>query len=308
MRACVIGGTGHIGSYLIPMLVETGMEISVVARGRTDIPGHQSWETVELLEADYIRRNEEWHTFIRRLKADVVIDLLGHDLPGVYHEIRNFATHLIACGSFWMYGPPQRIPTPEEAQNPCEFETYARRYRDILGIQGQAAHDSVSFTAIMPSNICGPGKIPIDVKGGRDAKVHRALAAGEPVVIPRGCNTLIAPCDVADVARGFFLAVTNRDAAAGEIFNVGPPYALTVEKFIQTYETIYRRNISIEYMDWVPFLKEYLSEPGANYHFREHMSPDIAKIRSKLGYEPQFTPEESMNRAVQWMYEEGILN
>ena len=33
MRVAVIGGTGHIGSYLTPMLVEAGHSVTCVSRG-----------------------------------------------------------------------------------------------------------------------------------------------------------------------------------------------------------------------------------------------------------------------------------
>lgn len=36
------------------------------------------------------------------------------------------------------------------------------------------------------------------------------------------------------------------------------------------------------------------------------MCPDISKIR-KLGYEPRYTPEESMERAVAWMRDRGMV-
>jgi nucleoside-diphosphate-sugar epimerase len=31
------------------------------------------------------------------------------------------------------------------------------------------------------------------------------------------------------------------------------------------------------------------------------MLPDISKIRARLGYEPHYTPEQTLERAVDWM-------
>ncbi len=307
MRICVIGGTGHIGGVLVPLLVDAGHAVSVITRGKTPVPGDEVWKDVALLEGEYRRRDEKWHRFIREIRADVLIDLLGIEAPGVYHELKSVTEHFIVCGSFWMYGQPKEVPTPEEMQNPCEFEAYATRYREILGLLNQAAHDGVAFTAIMPSNICGPGKIPLDCRGGRDIDTHRSHARGEPVQLPHGCNTLVAPCDVEDLARAFLLSVHQRETAAGELFNVGPPYALTMEKFIETYATIYRTEIPLAFVPWDEFLHQLLPDLSANYHFRAHMAPDIAKIRAKLGFMPQFTPEESMERAVNWMRDHALL-
>jgi nucleoside-diphosphate-sugar epimerase len=181
------------------------------------------------------------------------------------------------------------------------------RYRHLLETKESACKDGLAFTAIMPPNICGPGKIPLEGRGGRDAEAHKAHMAGEPVKLPAGCNTLIAPCDAADVAQGFGLAVANRDAAAGEVFNVGPAFALTAPQFIATYGKIYGTDVPIEYVGWQEFLLSVAPQAGANYHFRHHMAPDISKIRSKLGYEPKFTPEQTMARAVDWMRRNRLI-
>jgi nucleoside-diphosphate-sugar epimerase len=37
------------------------------------------------------------------------------------------------------------------------------------------------------------------------------------------------------------------------------------------------------------------------------MCPSIKKISEKLGYKPSYTPEETMERAVNWMRENGMI-
>jgi len=170
-----------------------------------------------------------------------------------------------------------------------------------------AARDGIAFTAIMPPNICGPGKIPLECGGGRDLEVHKAHRRGRPVRLPAGCNTLIGSCDAEDIARCFCLAAYDRDAAAGEIFNVGSAYALPTPQFVQAYSTIYRTEIPIEFVRSDEYYDRILPDAGANYHFREHMLPDISKTRARLVYEPRCTPEETMQRAVDWMRREKLI-
>ena len=53
-------------------------------------------------------------------------------------------------------------------------------------------------------------------------------------------------------------------------------------------------------MNWVAFDTYYhqvLPDLGAHFHFRNHMQPSIAKLRAALGYDPQFTPEQTLARA-----------
>lgn len=237
----------------------------------------------------------------------MTIDILGADVPATYEAVRGVSRQLIACGSLWMFGEPRVVPTPEETQNPCEFEGYALRYEELLATRERASADGFPFTAIMPPNICGPGKIPLDGRGGRDIEVHRAHQRGEPVPLPEPGQTLIGPCDAWDIARAFYLAVQHREAAAGEIFNVGSAYALTARQFIETYGHIYGVEIPIEWVSWQEYAERILPDLGANYHFRAHMCPDLTKIGRKLGYVPRYTPEETMERAVDWMRREGML-
>ena len=307
MNICIIGGSGHIGSFLVPKLAKEGHDVMVVSTCRSPVPWEASLRNVTSYLGSYIRNNEEWGRVMKEIDAEVVIDLLGVDLPATYNAVRHQCSHIIACGSLWMYGPPKTIRTPELTQGPCEFPAYAKRYEEILAVKDEAKKDGIAFTAIMPPNICGPGKIPLECRGGRVIAVHKAHARGEIVYLPEGCETLIGPCDASDVANGFFLAVHDRDAAADEIFNVGSDFALTAPFFIEVYARIYKTIIPILEVPVNKFMNEILPDKGANYHFREHMHPDIAKIRSKLKYRPEFSLDESMARAVQWMRDNSLL-
>ncbi|MCF7805548.1 MAG: NAD(P)-dependent oxidoreductase [Candidatus Marinimicrobia bacterium] len=307
MNVSLIFGDGHLGRYLVPILVDGGMAVSVIVDEETALPETRHWENVAVIREPYEYQSERWHRVLSELQTDVLVDLAGIDLTGTYTEVRDTVSHLIGCGNIRMYGPPQIIPTPEETQNPPESEEFARRYRDLLGIQGQATHDGVPFTGIILSQIAGPGGVPIDLRGGNNPDTHRAHADGEPVRLPTGCNTLLAPCDVTDAANAIYLAIIKRETATGELFNVGPPYAITWEKIIGIYETAYRRDLIVNTIDWDEFFADHLPEAEANYVFREHSCPDIVKIRTILGYEPQYPPEEALRRGIEWMRKTNIL-
>jgi nucleoside-diphosphate-sugar epimerase len=307
MKVCVIGGSGHIGKNLVEMLVGDGHQVSIVTRGRTAIPSGGKWDKVTVIKREYRRDDEEWARFIRATAAEVMIDIPGTDVPATYDAAKQKCRHFIACGSVWMFGEPRVVPTPEETQTLCPFEGYAIRYRELHETRDKAARDGMAFTAIMPPNICGPYQIPLEGRGGRSIEVHKSHMRGEPVPLPEPGNTLIGPCDAEDVAQGFFLALQQRDAAAGEIFNVGSAYALTALQFIETYAQIYRVKIPIEWHTWADYSTKVLPDLGANFHFKAHMCPDLTKIAARLGYRPRYTPEETMSRAVSWMRSGGLL-
>jgi NAD(P)-dependent dehydrogenase (short-subunit alcohol dehydrogenase family) len=60
MRVIVIGGTGHIGSYLTPLLVEAGHSVTCVCRRA--LPSCQThypaWDAVSYVQADRINEEE----------------------------------------------------------------------------------------------------------------------------------------------------------------------------------------------------------------------------------------------------------
>jgi len=304
MKVMVVGGTGHVGQFMVPMLVEAGCEVIVVGTGRTTVPSAKVWQKVKYVA--YTFGSGESAEVLAREKAEVVIEMPGM-ISDVYAQFKGQAKHIIACGSTWMFGEPRVVPCPEQTQNQCAFESYAARYAELEQLLAQSASDGVAFSAIMPPNICGPGKIPLECSGGRSIEVHEDHASGKGVVLPEGPEALIGPTDAEDIASCFAKAVLNRDKAAGEFFNVGAAYALTASHFVATYGEIYGVEIPIRRVDWQQYAEKINPDIGAWWHFRAHMCPDISKARRLLGYEPKYTPQQTMARGVDWMREQKLL-
>ena len=77
MRAVVIGGTGHVGTYMVPRLVERGFEVIVVSRKeREPYQQHGAWQQVRQVQLDRTAAEADgsFGQAIRDLKPDVAID------------------------------------------------------------------------------------------------------------------------------------------------------------------------------------------------------------------------------------------
>jgi len=310
MRAVVIGGTGHIGGHLIPMLVKDGIDVVVVSRGESPMPAGKEWGRISVVRASYQRGASQWTQELRAIlkDGDTLIDILGTDLAATYSAAKDRCAHVINCGSVWMLGTPKLVPFVEASNTTFWDEGYKNRWKVIQDVRAESqCSGNPIFTAILPPNICGPGKIPLDTKGGRSINVHRSLAAGKEVVLPEGADVLIGPCDAEDIARSFHLAIVKPHRSAGQIFNVGSAYALAASEFVATYARIYGVKIPIQRVPWQQFATKEVPDPGSRYHFEAHMCPDISKLRLLLGYEPKYTPEQTMWRAVNWMREQGLI-
>src|SRR5262245_52575166 len=121
MRVCVIGGTGHIGTYLTPRLVEEGHQVTCVSRGENDpYRPHDAWQAVKHVLLD--RTEEEARgTFGERvaaIDAEVVIDLtcyLPESAEQIMAALLGRVAHFLHCGTIWVYGTSVEVPSTEEA-------------------------------------------------------------------------------------------------------------------------------------------------------------------------------------------------
>src|SRR5690349_14378191 len=105
MRIVVIGGSGHIGTFLIPRLVRAGHEVVSISRGqRSSYLADPAWEQVRHVPADRSAEDREG-TFPERvagLRPDVVIDLICFTLDSataLVERLRGETGHLLHCGS-----------------------------------------------------------------------------------------------------------------------------------------------------------------------------------------------------------------
>ncbi len=79
------------------------------------------------------------------------------------------------------------------------------------------------------------------------------------------------------------------------------------KQFVEVYGQIYGKEIPIRWVDWEDYITNVSEGMGAYCHFEFNMCPDISKLRSKLGYQPAYTPEQTLARAVDWMRAEGMV-
>ncbi len=296
MKILVIGGTGHVGSFLCEILKSHGHEVVIASRGNKSIPDGYKGVICNSYDKDSLMS-------LKSENFDTIVDFPGTAL-NVYNALGDTVKHIVACGSIWMLGLPKIVPTPEIPQNTCIFDGYRERFSQI---NEMIAKHKCPVTAVFPPNICGPGKIPIDGLGGRDINVHKAHKNGETVYLPDGPEALIAPCDAYDIAMLFALCIEQPEKSGNQIFNAGTEHALTTSELIKLYAKIYKTEIPIEYVSWEKYKNEISPSIGYWWHFYSHMCPDISKAKNLLGYQPKYSSESSVERAVKWMFDNKML-
>ena len=69
MRVIIIGGKGHVGTYLVPRLAEAGHEVICISRNqREPYQPHRAWTQVQMVEIDRDQADEQG-TFGQQISA-----------------------------------------------------------------------------------------------------------------------------------------------------------------------------------------------------------------------------------------------
>ena len=242
-RIIIIGGSGHVGSYLVPALVTMGHEVVNVSRG-ISVPysAHSAWEQVEsvILDRTAEEAKGEFGTKIAALQPDIVVDMISFDLPSMQQLVEALhgkIDHYLFCSTIWVYGSFTAIPSTE-ADLPNPIEPYGRNKAEMEAWLGeQARRRGFPATSFRPGHIVGEGWLPINPLGNLNPEVFSRIAHGEELVLPNLGLEMMHHVHADDVARWILCAIHHRQATIGEAFNTVSEQALTLKGYA---EAMYR--------------------------------------------------------------------
>jgi nucleoside-diphosphate-sugar epimerase len=317
MRIVVIGGSGHIGTFLTPRLVRAGHEVINISRGtRSAYADSPEWQDVRQVVADRQQEDHEgtFPTRVAGLRPDVVVDLVCFTLESatsLVDRVRGEVGHLLHCGSVWRYGPSRKLPIAEHTGSGTkpvgEYGTQKDRIARML--KDETASGGLVTTSLHPGHIVGPGWQPIGPVGSLDPAVWYTLSAGEPLQIPGIGAELMHHVHADDVAQAFERAIQHRDAAAGEDFNVVAPTALNVRGYADIAASWFGETARLETVTWEQFRQVTTPEHAAaswDHLSRSHCFT-IDKAIDLLGYAPRYEPEQAVLESVRWLIENDQL-
>ncbi|MGO3884951.1 MAG: NAD-dependent epimerase/dehydratase family protein [Mycetocola sp.] len=315
MRVLVIGGSGHIGSFLIPRLVRAGHDVVSMSRGGKEPYGAApEWSDVTHVVADRQRLDDqgEFGDAVRDLQPDAVVDLLSFTLgstTALVEAIRGSIDHLVHCGSLWRYGPSLKLPIAEGEGTPAIDEYGTQKELIAQYLKQETARGGLVTTSIHPGHIVGPGWHPTGVLGNSDPATWMALSAGETIRVPGSGAESMHHVHADDVAQVFELALTHRDAAAGEDFHAVAAHALSVQGYATIAAGWFGQEAALEQVSWDEFRRHTTAEFADNSwgHLQRNHVLSIAKSRTLLGYAPAWEPEQAIQESVRWLMDNGQL-
>lgn len=236
MRIVLIGGSGHIGSYLAPQLVRAGHEVVNITRGlSTPYIADPAWARIAPCHADRDALDQAgtFGALVAGLLPDAVIDLMcftPDSARQLLQALQGREVHLLHCGSVWVYGP-RTGPLHDETSPRAPHGVYAEWKAQIEALL--LAQDSVPATVIHPGQIAGRYWWPVTPAGNLSPAIFAQLARGEALALPEGGGATLHFAHAADIADAFVRALDARTIARGHAFNVAAPEPVTLRAYAQ---------------------------------------------------------------------------
>jgi nucleoside-diphosphate-sugar epimerase len=307
-RVVVIGATGHIGTYLVPRLVDGGHEVIAISRGSRE-PYHPNpqWNAVTRVTADRDAEDAAG-TFggrIAALRPDVVIDLICFTASSaglLVEALRPSRPLLVHCGTIWVHGPALRVPITEDEPRTAygEYGTGKAEIEALLHRETLAG--GVPAVILHPGHISGPGWQVITPAGNTDPAAWTHLATGQPLALPDRGLGVLHHVHADDVAQAFELAL-SRPAAIGASFHVVAGQAMTMRGLAAGVARWFGREPVLDLVDWAEFERRAGSEPAetTREHTDRSITASIDRARQVLGYAPRYSSLDALHEALTWL-------
>jgi nucleoside-diphosphate-sugar epimerase len=315
-RVVVIGGSGHVGTFLVPRLVEAGHEVINVSRGqRQPYRPHAAWARVTTVSADRDAEDADgsFGPRIAALEPDIVIDMISFTLPSTRHVVealRGRVQHFLHCGTIWVYGQNTTVPSSEDEPLNGIGEYGLQKAAIEAWLLAEARRTEFPATVFRPGHIVGPGWTPLNPAGHFNNAVFAQIARGDELVQPNFGMETVHHVHADDIAQLVMGAIANRPVSVGEAFNAVSPQALNLKGYAMAMYRWFGKEPRLRfapYDSWKLAQKPEDAQATWEHIFR---SPNhsVAKAERLLGCRPRYSSLAAVQEAVAWLIEHGKID
>jgi nucleoside-diphosphate-sugar epimerase len=322
----VTGGGGLLGRHLVPMLLERGDRVRVLALLGEDV----SWleERGVVVHRGDICREETLAAPMQGVDGVLHLaammgswrpleDYYAVNVTGTENVCRAALSRgvrrLVHISSWTVYGMGLRNPCSEDLPLRPFAEPYAiTKAEGDRVVQRMIVEEGLPAAILRPGTFFGPGD---RLHFGRTAA---RLRAGKGIIVGRGDNALPLVY-VTDVVQGLLLAL-DHERAVGQAFNITNDQPLTQEQFMEAiaraigappprlhvpYRALYAAGWAAERLAMITRSKRQpvLTRHGVKL-FGTGNRHAIEKARQDLGYSPRVALREGVRLAASWYLKE----
>ena len=328
MRILVIGGTGFIGRFLVPRLLDAGHDVAVVQRPSSAKPVPDG---VRPIRGDR-HHLAELASAMRAFAPDVVVDLIlgsGRQAEVLMEVFRGHTGRVVVASSIDVYramdvvhrkedGPLEPLPLREDSALRAKLHPYPAELLvslretfpwldedyDKIPVERAVLGDSeLPGTVLRLPMIYGPGD-----PRHRFFPILKRMDDDRPVVVlPRSVAGWRSPRGyVENVAAAIALAATpdvESEVTRGRVYNVAEAQSFSELEWARMIAdaTGWRGELVVVEDDEAPASVRMME------NLAQHLVADTTRIRSELGYREPVPREEAIRRTVAWEREHPPL-
>lgn len=308
MRITIIGGTGHVGSFLLPRLVNAGHHVVSVSRNqRQPYILHPAWNEVQQVSLNRGNSDQE-ADFVNQIistRPDIVIDMICFNRDTAEEMVKGLQGMIkqyLFCGTIWVYGRSMMVPAGENSIRKPLTEYGRDKAEAEAFLLHEAKHQGFPVTILHPGHIVGPGWKPVNPAGNLNLEVFKQLKKGEPILLPNLGMETLHHVHADDVAQAFELSIHYAEKSIGESFNIVSAQAMSMYGYTEMMGEWFGKPAEIQLLPWEKW-QHTASEEDAVITW-DHLihSPccSIEKAKRILQYKPRYSSIAAIQESVEW--------
>ena len=310
MRILVTGGAGFLGSHLCDYLLAQGNTVVCMDNLITGnianiahLAGHDRFLFAKHDVTNYIFVEGPLDAVLHFASPASPIDYL--ELPIQTLKVGALGTHkalglakdkgarFLLASTSEVYGDPLVHPQPEEYWGnvnpigPRGVYDEAKRFAEAMTMAYHRTH-GVDTRIVRIFNTYGPR---MRLNDGRVVPNFIAQALrGEPLTVYGDGSQTRSFCYVSDLIDGIYRLL---NANVHEPVNIGNPHEMTVLEFARRIIALTGSRSPITFVQ--PEDSRVRDDPKVR-------QPDITRARTLLGWEPQVSVDEGLQRTIEWFH------
>jgi dTDP-glucose 4,6-dehydratase len=312
MRVLITGGAGFLGSHLCDHFLSKGHEVIAMDNLLTGssaniehLAGHDRFLFIKHDVTNYMFIEGHLDAVLHFASPASPIDYLELPIPTLKvgalgtHKTLGLAKEKNACfllaSTSEVYGDPLIHPQTEDYWGnvnpigPRGVYDEAKRFAEAITMAYHRYH-GVDTRIVRIFNTFGPR---MRLNDGRvvPSFISQALR-GEPLTVYGDGSQTRSFCYVSDTVEGIYRLLMSDET---DPVNIGNPSEMTILQFAHRIIELTRSSSRIAYVQ--PEDMRIKDDPKVR-------QPDIGKARRVLGWEPQISLEDGLQKTIEWFREQ----